>query len=49
MRFLREGKGDVEMSGVSCRDGDCLLVAKHGLDHLTTTDGENGEERVTQL
>jgi hypothetical protein len=26
-----------------------LLVAEHGLDHLTTTNGEDGEERITQL
>lgn len=31
------------------RDGGCLLVAEHRLDHLTTADGENGEERITQL
>jgi len=31
------------------RGGYCLLAAKHGLDHLTTTNGENGEEGITQL
>jgi hypothetical protein len=44
-----KGQQDVEGSGVSCRDGGYLLVAEHGLDHLTTADGEDGEERITQL
>ena len=47
--LLHEGKHDVKEEWVSCRDGGRLLVAKHGLDHLTTTNGENGEEGITQL
>jgi hypothetical protein len=47
--FLREGKQDVEQGWVSYRDGMSLLVTEHRLDHLTTTDGENGEQRITQL
>jgi hypothetical protein len=46
--FVKENKMS-RRSGVSCRDGVDLLVAKHGLDHLTTTDGEDREERITQL
>jgi hypothetical protein len=42
--WVKESK-KVEEDGVSCD----LLVAKHGLNHLITADGEDGEERVTQL
>lgn len=31
------------------RGGGCLLAAKHGLDHLTTTNGKDGKKGVTQL
>lgn len=30
-------------------DGGRSLVAEHGLNHLTAANGENGEQRITQL
>jgi hypothetical protein len=51
--FFRKEKEDIEEDieedWVSYRDGEALLVAKHRLDHLTTTDGKNREQRITQL
>lgn len=35
--------------GVSCRSVNPLLCAEHGVNHLTTTNGEDREERVAQL
>lgn len=47
--LLCEGMAMSMEFGVSCRGAEPLLGAEHGINHLTTTDGKDREERVAQL